>query len=211
MNPLTFTLRTEKWLLISLLILLTCTAAPLMPEEWGYENSWIENAQMLVMASGLVLLMTAKNHQHLYRFGALVLLLLMMREVSFGRTIFFAVPGKVNTFYKWKEIPYGWMAHILVGVYIALMVAYFVWTKVYREFWRVLTGIRIPVVTLLMMLLAMATVISAERLHLAGTGEVVEEVAELSLYFSLVILIYSYTRNRLPAVQEAAPTERQQE
>lgn len=194
MFPFSFTFRFQKPLLISLALLLSCVAVRQMPVEWGYENSLVENVQMAVLAAGMLLCLFARRERRLYRFAAMVFLLMMLREVSYGRTIFFAVPGEVDTFYKWSEIPYGWVAHVLVGLYMAYMALYFILNRLYKPLWGILTEIRIPLVTAVVMLVSMVVATVMEKMELAPA----EEMAELAFYVALVTAVYSYTRDTLP-------------
>lgn len=184
----------RRWALLlaaALLSFVACLFTDKMPMEWGYENSLIENMQMAVLAVGVVFCATSRNHRSFYHLAAFVVLLCMLREVSFGRTIFFPVEGKVDTFYKWKEIPYGWLAHWVIGAYMAALLAFFVSLSLWKSLWEILQQKSFPVWGGLLMLIgALLNTVEEELFH----DYVAEEIGELGMYLAFVYLIAVYTR-----------------
>lgn len=170
---------------------IACFFSSSMPQEWGYENSLIENLQLAVLSIAVILCSTAHNHRRFYHLAAFVVLLCMLREVSFGRTIFFPVEGQVDTFYKWKEIPYGWLAHWVIGGYIAAMVFFFLRHRLWNSVLEILQSKAIPVWGCLFLLIgAGLNTIEEEVFH----DYVAEEIGELGMYLSFVYLVLDYTR-----------------
>lgn len=195
MNPplLSFRLDT-RWLFLlalSLLSFVACLFTDRMPLEWGYENSLVENIQMAVLAGALVLCATARNHRCFYRFAAVVVLLLMLREVSFGRTIFFPVEGQVDTYYKWKEIPYGWLAHWVIGAFMAAMAAVFILKRLWKPLWEIVQQKAFPVWGVVLMGFGVVLTSAMEKVF---HDIVAEEVSELGMYFAFAYLVAVYTR-----------------
>lgn len=195
MNPplLSFRLDT-RWLFLlalSLLSFVACLFTDRMPLEWGYENSLVENIQMAVLAGALVLCATARNHRGFYRFAAAVVLLLMLREVSFGRTIFFPVEGQVDTYYKWKEIPYGWLAHWVIGAIMAAMAAVFILKRLWKSLWEIVLQKAFPVWGVVLMGFGVVLTSAMEKVF---HDIVAEEVSELGMYLAFAYLVAVYTR-----------------
>lgn len=195
MNPplLSFRLDT-RWLFLlalSLLSFVACLFTDRMPLEWGYENSLVENIQMAVLAGALVLCATARNHRCFYRFAAAVVLLLMLREVSFGRTIFFPVEGQVDTYYKWKEIPYGWLAHWVIGAFMAAMAAVFILKRLWKSLWEIVQQKAFPVWGVVLMAFGVVLTSAMEKVF---HDIVAEEVSELGMYLAFAYLVAVYTR-----------------
>ena len=112
----------------------------LLPESFGYENSIVENIQLFVLIISCIFCLKSKNieYKKFFIFAFLILTILMIREVNCGRTIFFAVPGEVNSFYRWSEIKYGWLAHPLFGIYIASVAIYFLKNKLFISLWNII-------------------------------------------------------------------------
>lgn len=195
MDPSLFSFRVERrWLpllMAALFAFVACLYTHKMPEEWGYENSPIENAQMVVLTVGAGLCATARNHRSFYRLSFFVMLLFLLREVNFGRAVFFPVEGQPNTFYKWQDIPYGWLAHWLIGAYIAALAVYFVCRKLWISLWEILRVKAFPVWGILFMVIG-AVLNFGEEMILEDY--VAEEIAELGMYFAFIYLVAVYTR-----------------
>lgn len=176
---------------LALVLFLLCPLTVDMPEEWGYENSWIENVQLAVLVGIILLCVTAKAHRSFYCCCAGLVLLLMLREVSYGRTIFFPIEGHPNEFYKWKQIPYGWMAHWLIGLYITAMVGWFLLQRHWETLFALLKEASFPFWGILFAIIGMVLNTWEE---FARHNSVGEETAELGMYLSFAYLAAVYTR-----------------
>lgn len=199
MNPPLFSfsvnIRQAVLLLSSLLLFLLCPFTEDMPVEWGYENSWIENVQLIVLAGIVMLCATAKIHRSFYGCCAGVVLLLLLREVSFGRTIFFPIEGHPNEFYQWKQIPHGWMAHWVIGFYIAALAGWFLRHRHWRTLFTLIKEASFP---LWGILLAIAGMVLNTWEEFARHNSVGEETAELGMYLAFAYLAMVYTRRPSP-------------
>lgn len=166
----------------------------LLPESFGYENGLIENIQLAVLAFACFFALKPKNMENkkFFTFVFLVLTILMIREVNCGRTIFFAVPGEVNSFYRWSEIKYGWLAHPTFGLYITGVAIYFLKNKLFLNLWNILKSYKLPILSIFLMLIGIVTGLYGEEvLH----NMVFEELAELLFYVALTSIIFLYSRN----------------
>lgn len=163
-----------------------------LPEKCGYENGVIENIQLIVLAIGIYLSLRTKTDKRFFYFVALVLSILFIREVNCFRTVFFAIPGTENEFYRWSEIKYGWVAHILYGIYMAFVGLYFLAKRIYVNLWQKLVEIKFPIWNFLIIALSIIIGILAEGLH----NLVFEESAELVFYIMLVGIIYLYSHHK---------------
>lgn len=179
------------WLAI-LVAILVVPCIKYLPQTYGYENGLLENLQLFVLAIACYLGFTAKTNKTFFKFVGLIVIMLMLREVNCGRTIFFPVPGEVNTFYKWKDIKYGYLAHPLYGIYIASVVIYFLWNKLFVNLWQIIKNVKIPVWNILLLITGMSLGMYAEKcLH----NMVFEEITELLFYVSLVGIVWLYGFN----------------
>lgn len=188
--------RSTTWL--TLVVALVCLAcAFVLPDSYGLKNSPIENVQMLIVVIGLYVTCTARDRKCLYVFASLCLFFILAREVNFGRTLFiFANPEDARSYPKWKDMEYGWLAHVGVGLYLAWMVVYFIWRKVWKEAWDVLQTIRIPASDVVLALGGMVVGVAFETMHNCLS----EELGEVVLYVGGVGILYLYTRNKLNKV-----------
>lgn len=163
-----------------------------LPAKFGYENGLLENLQMLVLFIGLYLCFFSKTDKKFFNFVGLVLIILILREVNCGRTLFFPVPGVENAYYSWKDIKYGYLAHPIYGAYIAAVGVYFLKNKLFMNLWNYISKTKLPVWNILLMITGMILGLYAEHsLH----NMVFEEITELLFYISLVGIIWLYTRN----------------
>ena len=170
------------------------------PEEYGYENGIIENIQMCVLLSGVYFSLTVKEFKKLFVFVAFFISILLLREVNCGRTLFFPVEGVENTFYKWKELKYGYLAHPIFGFYIVLVLFYFVKNKLLADVFQIFKKFRIPVLSILFFFFSFVCGIYAERkMH----NLVFEEFAELLVYVFFVQILWMYSRQKVKKVQDA--------
>ena len=174
------------------------------PAEWGYENGILENIQMVVLFAGVFFALKSKIDKKFFIFVALVLAILILREVNCGRTLFFAIPGEVNSFYSWKEIKYGYLAHPIYGTFIASVGIYFLWNKLFLNLWDKIKCVKFPTWDMSFMILGMGLGLYAEEVvH----NFVFEEITELLFYTGLIGIIYLYSHNNnfkkeLPVVEE---------
>lgn len=196
---LSFDFRLHTAALVAIVVAVLCVPlGAYLPVECGYENGVVENVQMAVLALGVYFCLRSGNHHRFFVVVALVLVMLMLREVNCGRTLFFAKPGAVNDFYKWKEIPYGWVARVLYGGYMAGVMAYFLYKRLYLQIGAVLRQVGVPVWNVILMVAGMALGVYGERVM---NNMTVEEFAELGFYVALVGAIHIYARFRADAAQ----------
>lgn len=174
-----------------LVFLLIFPACKYLPISAAYENSWFENIQLIVLFVGLFLAITTKFNKIFFKFVALVIGILLIRETNCLRTIFFCVPNQPNTFYTWKEIKCGWLFHPLYGSYIAWTGVYFIWKKLYLDLWNYVKNVKFPIWNSLFLMLAILFAWAGEEIF---HNMMFEEASELLVYTALTSIIYLYTR-----------------
>ncbi|MBR5889926.1 MAG: hypothetical protein IKY92_07775 [Akkermansia sp.] len=188
--------RFTTWLTLAVaLVCLVC--AYVLPDSFGDKNSPIETVQMVIVAIGLYVTCTAKDRKVLYVFASLCLFFILAREVNYGRTlIIFADPENANKFPKWKDMEYGWVAHLCVGLYMVWLLVYFIWRKVWKEVWEVLRTCRIPISELLLAAIGLLAGVFSESLH----NCLLEELGEVIMYVGAICILYLYSRNKVTRV-----------
>lgn len=164
-----------------------------LPEKCGYENGILENIQLAVLFLGIFFAVRPKVDKKFFTFVAMVLGILIIREVNCGRTIFFPIPGQENAFYSWKEIKYGWLAHPLYGAYMAFVGFYFLKNKLFITLWEKFKSIKLPIWNFLLLLTGMALGTYAEE---CAHNFLLEETTELLFYVALTGFVYLYSRDK---------------
>lgn len=186
-----FGLQNVTWISILSLVLLI-PAVIFLPERCGYENGLIENIQLFVLFIGMYFAIIPKSDKKFFTFVALVIGILLIREVNCGRTIFFPIPGEVNQFYRWSEIKYGWLAHPIFGAYIAFVGFYFLKNKLFLNLWEKIRDIKFPIWNFVVLIAGMVIGLYAEEVH----HLVMEEYAELVFYIALIGFVYLYSQDK---------------
>lgn len=174
------------------LVCLVC--AFVLPDSLGNKNSLIEDVQMVIVAIGLYITCTAKDRRALFVFASLCLFFILAREVNYGRTlIIFADPENANKYPKWKDMEYGWLAHVGVGLYMVWLLVYFIRRKVWKEISEVLRSFRIPAWELLVAVCGLVVGVASESLH----NCLLEELGEVVMYVGGTGLLFLYSRNKV--------------
>lgn len=182
-----------------IVFLLIFPALKFLPQNYGYENGLIENMQMVVLFGIGYMCLFAKYNKRVFKFAALALLILILREVNLGRTLFFPIEGEIGKFYSWKDInaqlgfPLGKCVHFTYGLYIAFIAILFIVKGIFKEFWNLAVNIKLPVWNLLFMGVASFCGAIAEKA--TNNNFIFEEGFELLFYAALAGVIYLYTMN----------------
>lgn len=157
-----------------------------------YENSLLENTQLIVLMIAFFFCFSVKKNKVLFRVIAIVLFLMFMREISYGRAIFAMIPEEgPNAMHPWRDYKYGWIANYVVGLYIALGSIYAIINKVWIDAIFVLKKVKIPFFEIFCCCLCvLLQIISETSLH----STVIEETAELVLYSLILALILIYKK-----------------
>ena len=173
------------------IILLAIPGIMYLPVKFGYENGLLENLQIIVLFISCYYAIRAKENRKLFNLVLMVLGILLLREVNCGRTIFFPIPGTENTFYSWKDIKYGWLAHPLFGIYIAATVLYGLFNKFYLDMWNLIKSIKLPFWGILFLILGIILSLIAEK---CTHNFLFEEFSELLMYTSILSIIKRYSQ-----------------
>ena len=164
-----------------------------LPQKYGYENGLLETIQMIVLFGIMFLCFTAKTNKSFFRFCALILTIIMIREVNCGRTIFFKIPGTENSFYRWKDLKYGYLVHPIYGAYIGIIALFFIIKKHFITLWKLFSKTKLPVWNIILASIAMFMGAIAEKA--TNNNFIFEEGFELLFYVSLAGIVWLYSRN----------------
>ena len=192
--------------IITILVAIACIACAItLPESMGGKNALPEYCQLLLVIVGAILAFRANNNKTFYKFVFWVMVLIFLREINYGRTLpCFADPDNPEKFKKWKDIPYGWLAHPLIGLYIASVLAFFIWKKLYLTTWKLLTTSRIPVWETTILVLAAVIAQVTERMFHSGC---VEEFFELTFYTAFICLLWRFTQGHYKTIPATTAKE----
>lgn len=157
-----------------------------------YENSFLENIQLIALGAGFILSLRTKKYKVFFTFLALVLFLMFAREISYGRVFFARIPGGgPDELYKWSHYKYGYLAHIFVGIYIALGILWAIIKKVWVDIFEMIKNVKLPIWTFLASFVCVFVQIYSEStLH----NTCIEETVEFMLYCFILALILIYRK-----------------
>ena len=176
-----------------LILLLTVPACLWLPIEYSYENHLIENFQLVVILAIFIICIKTKNDKTFFNTLALVMVILFLREINGGRTVFFHIPGGgPNDFYSWKEIPYGYLAHPLYGTFMVFSGLYFILTKSYKVLWNYFLQAKLSIYNWIFVALGIIFGLLGEEWGLP----MLEEMTETLFYVSLLAIIYLQAFNK---------------
>lgn len=193
MNLTTLQYKIFVWLAFSGLVLSTPLAF-VLPVEWSFENGLIENAQIVVLLGGIILILSVRSSMKWFqRFFAAGLLLIVFRELSWGRVFFPTGMEKLGpVFVSMKDYEYRLPVYIFLAAYIStmlFMLIYFVPVK------KILAA---PQPWELFTVMVSAIIFSSigEHTHLLDRtcGQIFEELNELILYATLPVAALYYCR-----------------
>lgn len=154
------------------------------------ENSIFENMQLVALFIAFILCFFAKKHKNLFYFIALILFLMFARELNYGRAIFCQMPDNPHEFYKWSHYKYGYLAHIIVGIYIAISILFGLIKKIWIDVIEIFKKIKFPFWTFFGCLICTIAQIIGEEKH----NTCIEETGELILYCLIICFIIIYLK-----------------
>lgn len=179
-----------------LLTVLLFHAGFYLPAWWGWENGPLENTQVLILGIGLVLSWLAawnnrddRNSRNLWLWLTPCWLLCILRELSWGRVFYpISMGAHGPEFISLQQLWYGSLVKPLVAIAVIVTLV-----GIYRS--APLTYIRqtqLPLLDIVILFLAamMASICEKNILSLLRPyHQVLEELAELTLYWSMVSIV----------------------
>lgn len=188
LKHLNFKFYSVLWVPVIIFILMW-PFAKFLPVSFSYETGPLESLQLVFLALAFALALNAKVNKTFFNSMAMIVIILFLREINCGRTIFFPIPGEPNGFYSWHDIKYGWLAHPLYGLYMAITAIYFLKHKLFITLWNYIKQVKFPCWHMIFIFVGMIIGILAEG---SIKNPILEEMAELLFYTSLTGIIYLY-------------------
>ena len=167
-----------------------------LPEQYAFENSLIENIQLIILFILFVIAISAPKNKKLFNWIVMISIILLLREINCGR-IFFPIEGSSTPLFKsWKNIlsyPYCYAPTILYGLFMLYSIFYFFKSKAYLELLNIIKFAKIDCVNIIFMFIGMILgTLSEINFH----NEVLEETTETLFYVSFTVLVYLYGYNK---------------
>lgn len=189
-----YELAPTSWL--SLLLVLLMPLCLVLPPYWGWENGPLENTQVVILATGLLLCYAAARHHAaaphvaaLWRWLMPTWLLAIGRELSWGRVFYPISFGSSGPqFISLQQLWYGPLIRPLVGIMILVTLFGLLRSRA----WEFLQHTPLPVVDVAVFLLMVGASYYFDKHTLAlfqQHEEVLEEWAEVALYWSMVSIV----------------------
>ncbi len=182
---------------ISIVILLSILPCVLfLPEMYAWENSFIENIQLVVIMAIFVVSLRAKYAKQLFNWITMIVVILFLREINCGR-IFFPI-NKVGTpvFKQWNQIlsyPYNFIPNGIYGLFMIYTVYYFFKSKAYLQLCEIMKKAKIDCWNIIFM---MSGIVIGTLSEMTWDNEVLEETTETLFYVAFGVLVYLYGYNK---------------
>ena len=99
------------------------------------EGGWIENLQLVILGSALIIALRSPKDKALFTALSLVIVLMLMRETNLGRSYFCEKYLSPDEICRWKKMKYGFIVEPLRDLYV-VYILYYIWSKkVYQTIW----------------------------------------------------------------------------
>ncbi len=157
-----------------------------------YENSLLENVQLIILFASFIYCFRAKKYKIFFHIVAMVVFLMFLREISYGRVFLPKPPGGgVDAMYPWSHYKYGFLVDYIVGLYIAVGTLYGIIKKVWIDIFEIVKNIKFPFWSLFSGLICVIIqIVSEGKFH----NSCIEETAELVLYCLIFAVIAIYVK-----------------
>ena len=202
LHTVTFTYKiTPASMILWILALSSYYLGKHLPTVLGWENGFLENTQVVVLFMGMLLCLSAspKAIRKQARVIAALLLLMIGRELSWGRVFFpTGVMDEMGpNFVPMSEIPLHQLIHAAIFVYVVVLIYLFV--HVFN--WHYFLEIPVPAPALAYLIVCTIFQRLAEHLLIPGLTnpqmQTMEEFLELCIYMQCLGLCWYYGLTRL--------------
>ena len=178
--------------IIAFLSIIPCVM--FLPEKFAWENSFIENTQMIVLFVCFFITIKAKWNKKFFNWISFIVVILILREINYGRS-FFPKPNVINSFYQWKEIipNYWWIPRTLYGLFMAYTIYYFFKNNLLKTVVLYIKKAPIDVWNCIFLFLGIILGTLGEN---TIKNEMLEETTENLFYVAFTVLIWLYSHNK---------------
>lgn len=189
---------TTAFSIFTLIAIIPCSL--FLPEKFAWENFVIENFQLLILAITFIFALKAKVNKNLFRWFAIIIFILFLREINAGRT-FILKDGIPNSFYSWEELlpNMSYLSNLVYASIIIYALYYFFKHKLFRVYMQYVKYAYVAVWDKLLALIGLVLAVVGEVKY---NNVVFEEMSETLFYVAFMSLIYLYSRNEKFEVEE---------
>ncbi len=156
------------------------------------EGGWIENLQLVILGSALIIALRSPKDKALFTALSLVIVLMLMRETNLGRSYFCEKYLSPDEICRWKKMKYGFIVEPLRNLY-GVYILYYIWSKkVYQTIWQYILHAPVFVWDSLVLIGAAVAATLAEFPFI--DNEILEESCEMLMYIAFTSLVWKYSR-----------------
>ena len=156
------------------------------------EGGWIENLQLVILGSALIIALRSPTDKALFTALSLVIVLMLMRETNLGRSYFCEKYLSPDEICRWKKMKYGFIVEPLRDLYV-VYILYSIWSKkVYQTIWQYILHAPVFVWDSLVLIGAAVAATLAEFPFI--DNEILEESCEMLMYIAFTSLVWKYSR-----------------
>lgn len=156
------------------------------------EGGWIENLQLVILGSALIIALRSPKDKALFTALSLVIVLMLMRETNLGRSYFCEKYLSPDEICRWKKMKYGFIVEPLRDLYV-VYILYYIWSKkVYQTIWQYILHAPVFVWDSLVLIGAAVAATLAEFPFI--DNEILEESCEMLMYIAFTSLVWKYSR-----------------
>ena len=156
------------------------------------EGGWIENLQLVILGSALIIALRSPKDKALFTALSLVIVLMLMRETNLGRSYFCEKYLSPDEICLCKKMKYGFIVEPLRDLYV-VYILYYIWSKkVYQTIWQYILHAPVFVWDSLVLIGAAVAATLAEFPFI--DNEILEESCEMLMYIAFTSLVWKYSR-----------------
>ena len=156
------------------------------------EGGWIENLQLVILGSALIIALRSPTDKALFTALSLVIVRMLMRETNVGRSYFCEKYLSPDEICRWKKMKYGFIVEPLRDLYV-VYILYYIWSKkVYQTIWQYILHAPVFVWDSLVLIGAAVAATLAEFPFI--DNEILEESCEMLMYIAFTSLVWKYSR-----------------
>ncbi|MBR3662552.1 MAG: hypothetical protein IKN67_04660 [Alphaproteobacteria bacterium] len=156
------------------------------------EDGWVENLQLIILIACFYPALGAKQDKPLFNLAAMIILLMIARELNMGRYYVCDYLGMSRSDCSWKNIPHGYIANIIRAGFALYVIFYAFKTKIHNFVIKYLQTAPIYVWDICFVAVGAVLATLAEK---PIDNEILEETAETLLYFAMFGIIWRYKNN----------------
>ncbi len=175
--------------IITFLSVIPCTI--FLPERFAWENSWIENSQLVILAITFYIAIKSNYNKKFFNWIAMIAVILFLREISYGRALF-PKEGFVNVFKSWDEIlpMCPWLSITLYISFMVYSLFYFFKNRLYYDVMGYVKSAKIAGWDFSFLFIGIIVgTISESYLH----NESLEEMTETLFYVAFMSIVWIYS------------------